>query len=68
MNKFNKLDKLKEQLIEHKWLLIGPALGCMFLALGYSLLSTPKWAATQALIVRDQSSGQSVKPGSVFYQ
>jgi len=63
LNQLSKFDSLKKQVIQHKWLLIVPTVGCTVLALMYAFLSAPKWSATQAIVVREELSGRSMIPG-----
>lgn len=41
----------------HRRLLIYPTAICTLLALGFAILRTPQWKASQALLVRDEANG-----------
>ncbi len=52
-----------QTLITYRWRWIVPTVLITTLALGYALVRTAKWQATQALLVRDEANGSRSRPG-----
>ncbi len=58
-----RLDHLVSTLSRHRNLIIVPTVICTVLAIGYCLLKSNTWTARQSLVIRDDLTGESFKPG-----
>ncbi len=50
-------------LVHYRWRWIVPTVLITLVAAGYALLRPTKWEASQALLVRDEATGDSSRPG-----
>ncbi len=59
----DRLEHLISTFSNFRMLIIVPTVVCTFLAIGYSVLKSNTWTASQSLSIRDDLTGQSFKPG-----
>ncbi|MFI4876880.1 MAG: GumC family protein [Blastopirellula sp. JB062] len=53
----------RKTIVEKKWLILAPMIACSLLTLGFALLKTNLWSASQTLVIRDAAIGHLEQQG-----